>query len=78
MFGSPVYWGGMPEELFTALKGLDYTGKIIRPFVTHEESGLSNIPNQLRNICVGATIESGLAITGSVVNSAKNIVENWI
>ena len=63
--GSPVYWGGMPEELFTALKGIDFLGKIIRPFVTHEGSGLSNIPSQLREICNGAVITSGLAITGS-------------
>ena len=76
--GAPVYWGGMPEELFTALKGLDFTGKIIRPFVTHEGSGLSNIPNQLKNICIGATVESGLAVSGSTVNSAKSKVENWI
>ena len=76
--GSPVYWGGMPEELFTALKGLDYSGKIIRPFVTHEGSGLSSIPNQLKSICVGGTVENGLAISGSNVNSAKGKVENWI
>lgn len=76
--GSPVYWGGMPEELFTALKGLDYTGKTIRPFVTHEGSGLSSIPNQLKEICTGATVTSGIAITGSSVNSARSKVENWI
>ena len=76
--GSPVYWGGMPEELFTALKGLDYTGKTIRPFVTHEGSGLSSIPNQLKDICIGGTVIDGLAILGSTVNSAKNKVENWI
>ena len=46
--GSPVYWGGMPEELFTALKDLNFNGKIVRPFVTHEGSSLSNIPNQLK------------------------------
>ena len=76
--GSPVYWGGMPEELFTALKGLDYTGKTIRPFVTHEGSGLSNIPNQLKDICTGAKVESGIAITGSMVNSARDKIEHWI
>ena len=76
--GSPVYWGGMPEELFTALKGLDYSGKIIRPFVTHEGSGLSSIPSQLKSICKGATVTEGLAITGSTVNSAKSKVESWI
>ena len=76
--GSPVYWGGMPEELFTALKGLDYTGKTIRPFVTHEGSGLSSIPNQLINICNGGTVTNGLAISGSSVISAKSKVENWV
>ena len=76
--GSPVYWGGMPEELFTALKGLDYTGKTIRPFVTHEGSGLSSIPNQLKNICTGAVVTNGLAISGSSVNSARSKVENWL
>ena len=76
--GAPVYWGGMPEELFTALKGLDFSGKTIRPFVTHEGSGLSSIPNQLKDICVGANVVDGLAITGSMVNSSKGKVENWI
>ena len=76
--GSPVYWGGMPEELFTALKGLDFSGKIIRPFVTHEGSGLSSIPNQLKEICVGGTVTDGIAITGSSVNSARSKIENWL
>ena len=76
--GSPVYWGGMPEELFTALKGIDFSGKIIRPFVTHEGSGLSSIPNQLRDICSGAVITSGLAITGSQVKESRSKVEEWI
>ena len=76
--GSPIYWGGMPEELITALKGLDYSGKVIRPFVTHEGSGLSGVPRQLKEICVGAKILDGLAITGSMVNNSKQKVEDWI
>ena len=68
----------MPEELFTALKGLDYIGKTIRPFVTHERSGLSSVPNQLKDLCIGAKVESGIAITSSTVNSAKEKTENWI
>lgn len=76
--GSPVYWGGMPEELFTALKDLDFTGKIIRPFVTHEGSGLSSIPSQLKSICKGATVADAIVITGSAVNGAKRKIENWI
>ena len=76
--GSPVYWGGMPEELFTALKGLNFNGKIVRPFVTHEGSGLSSIPRQLMNICEGAEVLDGIAVVGSSVNSAKEMIENWI
>ena len=76
--GAPVYWGGMPEELFTALRGLDFTGKTIRPFVTHEGSGLSNIPNQLKELCIGWTVSQGIAITGSEVETAKGKIEEWI
>ena len=76
--GSPIYWGGMPEELFTALKGRDYNGKIIRPFTTHEGSGLSGVPRQLNEICIGAEILDGLALVGSQVNNSKDKVESWI
>ncbi len=76
--GSPIYWGGMPEELFTALKGLNYSGKTIRPFTTHEGSGLSEVPRQLKEICNGAEVLDGLAINGSQVNNSKQKVENWV
>ena len=76
--GSPIYWGGMPEELFTALKGLNFSGKIIRPFTTHEGSGLSGVPRQLMSICAGAEVLDGLAIVGSEVKNSKSIVKDWI
>ena len=76
--GSPIYWGGMPEELFTALKGLNYSGKTIRPFVTHEGSGLSGVPRQLKEICTDAEVLDGLAIVGSEVNNSKHKVEEWV
>ena len=65
--GSPIYWGGMPEELFTALKPLNFNGKIVRPFTS-----------QLREICVGAQVLDGLAIQGSHVKQSKDKVEEWI
>ena len=76
--GSPIYWGGMPEELFTALKGLNYSGKTIRPFVTHEGSGLSEVPRQLKEICIGADVLNGFSIVGSNVNNSKEKVKEWI
>ena len=76
--GSPNYWGGLPQPMYTQLEKLNFQGKIVRPFVTHEGSGLGNIPSELQSLCVGATIESGLAIRGALVNSSKNKVEDWI
>ena len=76
--GSPIYWGGMPEEMFTALNNHDFTGKTIKPFTTHEGSFLSSVPNQLKSICVGATINEGLAIYGHEVKTAKDKVEAWL
>ena len=76
--GSPVYWGYMPEELVTALKGQNYNGKIIKPFITHEGSGLASIPGQIKSVCSGANVGVGLAITGSLVKSSKDKVEDWL
>lgn len=52
----------MPEEMVTALKDRDFTGKIIRPFVTHEGSGLANIPKEIKEVCKGATVLDGLEV----------------
>lgn len=76
--GSPIYWGGMPEELFTALSGKVFSGKVIRPFTTHEGSGLGQVPSQLKELCVGATILDGLAIIGSMAISSQDEVKKWI
>lgn len=76
--GSPVYWKVMPEELVTALKNINFSGKIIRPFITHEGSGLGSIPNQIKSVCKEAKVLEGLAIYGSSVKNSKIRVENWI
>lgn len=77
--GSPIYWGGMPEEMFTALKGLDFSGKTIRIFTTHEGSGLSGVPRQVKELCSDAIIlDDAIAIQGSSVSGAKSKIENWL
>ncbi len=76
--GSPIYWNTMPEELITALKNINFKGKIIRPFTTHEGSGLGDIPKRLGEICIGSQILNGLAIQGSNVNTSRSKVEEWI
>ena len=76
--GAPIYWGGLPQPLFTQLEKLNWNGKIVKPFATHEGSGLGSIPYQLQKICQGAKIEYGLAIRGASVHSAKPKVAEWV
>ena len=76
--GSPVYWNIMPEEMVTALKEIDFNDKVIRLFVTHEGSGLGEIPEQIKNIWRGAEVLDGLTIRGALVNTSKDKVINWI
>lgn len=68
----------MSEELVTALKDIDFDGKIIRPFITHEGSGLGSIPNQIKRVCKGANVLEELAIKESSASASQDIVEDWI
>ena len=76
--GAPIYWGKMPEELSTAPQSLNFEGKIVKPFVTHEGSGISQVPQQLQELCIGAKILDGLEIFGFKVNCSKSGVKNWV
>ena len=76
---SPIYWGTYAPEMETALKDLDFTGKIIRIVTTHEGSGLANVPNDVKRICKGAIVlDDSIAIRGADCKNAKSKLENWI
>ena len=76
--GGPIYWGTLPKPMFTQLSKLNFDGKIIMPFSTHEGSGLASIVNDIKKYAPGANIKPGLAIVGSNVNGSKEKVEKWI
>ena len=76
--GGPIYWGTLPQPMFTQLERLDFKGKVIMPFSTHEGSGLAGVARDVKKYCQGAEVKPGLAIVGSNVNSAKPSLERWI
>ena len=77
--GGPVYWGILPQEMVTELERLDFTGKTVRVFTTHEGSGLGSIPAQVKRLCKGANVlDDAIAIRGASVNSAREKIENWV
>lgn len=76
--GYPNYWGDMPMAVYTFLESYDWSGKTIHPFCTHEGSGLSSTENKIKATCKGANVTKGLAIHGSSVDKARNLVEKWV
>ena len=76
--GGPIFWGTLPQPMFTELSRLNFDGKTIMPFSTHEGSGLASIVRDIKKYAPNANIKSGLAILGSNVYQAKDKVEKWI
>jgi flavodoxin len=76
---SPIYWGTYVPELETAIKDLDFTGKIVRIITTHEGSGLANVVNDVKKICKGANVlDDALAIKGREAKNSKSVIESWV
>lgn len=76
--GYPNYWSTMPMAVFTFLEHFDFSGKTIKPFCTHEGSGMGSSVSDIKKLCPTAKVESGLAIRGGNVEQAKKDIEKWI
>ena len=78
--GGSVYCGEYPQEIYSQLDRLSFVGKVIKPFTTHEGSGLGKCVEVLRKKCAGGKVEEGLAIKGSEVllPESKAHVRDWV
>ena len=76
--GFPNYWGTMPMAVFTFLEHYDFTGKTIRPFCTHEGSGMGSSVRDIKRLCPGAEVEAGLALHGGSIQRAEKDIQSWV
>lgn len=76
--GFPNYWSTMPMAVFTFLERFDFVGKTIKPFCTHEGSGMGSSVSDIKKLCPGATVEQGLAIQGGSVSRSRKEIEKWV
>lgn len=76
--GFPNYWSTMPMAVFTFLESFDFSGKTIKPFCTHEGSGMGKSVSDIKKLCPTANVENGLAIRGGRVEMSKSDIEKWI
>ncbi|MBO5319226.1 MAG: hypothetical protein J6B01_05395 [Ruminococcus sp.] len=63
---------------FTFLERFDFSGKVIKPFCTHEGSGLGGSINDIKKLCPEADVGTGLAIRGGNAEKSKADIEKWI
>ena len=81
-FGFPCWWGDLPMPVHTAIEALDWGGKTISPFNTHAGSGESGMFSTLAAECSGATVISGLTMSGETAQNdraaAELQVDGWL
>lgn len=76
--GYPIWWGTMPQIMFTFLEEYNLSGKTIIPFCTHEGSGFGNSVNDLKKECPKSKFLDGMAVRGSDIRKQQKEVNAWI
>ncbi|MBR3085160.1 MAG: flavodoxin [Kiritimatiellae bacterium] len=80
--GYPIWWGVPPMCVFTFFEKHDWTGKTVKPFCTHEGSGLGGSVRAIRGALPAATVTDGLAIQGQTAQNdrpaAQAAVNRWL
>ena len=80
--GYPIWWGEIPNIVYTFMEAYDFTGKTVSPFNTHEGSGQARSQRDIEEKLINATVLKGLAIRGSKAqNDAEGTstdVANWL
>ena len=74
----PNYWGTYPMAVATFIEHFNFDGKTILPLCTNEGSGMGASERDLKKALSGATIKSGLSISGSNAADSKGAVKNWL
>ena len=75
--GTPNWWADLPMALYTFMEAHDWNGKKIAPFVTHEGSGLSSIPNKIKNV-TNTEVFDGLSVYGHVAQNSRDEAEKEV
>ena len=80
--GYPIWWGGVPMILHTFFESVDFTGKTVIPFNTHEGSGQGGTVTQLRAALPNATVLDGFAVRGATAQqdakAARKAVTDYL
>ena len=79
--GYPIWWGEIPQIVYTFMEEYDLSGKTIIPFNTHEGSGDAGTYNTIKNKLAKSNVNTnGLALQGKVARTdeGKEKTINWL
>ena len=80
--GYPIWWGEIPNIVYTFMETLDFAGKTVIPFNTHEGSGQSHSQRDIENALPDATVLQGLAVRGATAqndaDATAKAVSDWL
>ena len=80
--GYPIWWGEIPNIVYTFMENHDFAGKTVIPFNTHEGSGQSHSQRDIKNALPDATVLQGLAVRGPTaqndVDATAKAVSDWL
>ena len=79
--GYPIWWGEIPQIVYTFMEEYDLSGKTIIPFNTHEGSGDARTYNTIKNKLTKSNVNTnGLALQGKVARTdeGKEKTIKWL
>jgi len=80
--GYPIWWGEIPNIVYTFMENHDFAGKTVIPFNTHEGSGQSHSQRDIENTLPAATVLQGLAVRGATAqndaDATAKAVSDWL
>ena len=80
--GYPIWWGEIPNIVYTFMENQDFAGKTVIPFNTHEGSGQSHSQRDIEAALPDATVVQGLAVRGATAqndaDATAKAVSDWL
>ena len=80
--GYPIWWGEIPNIVYTFMENHDFTGKTVIPFNTHEGSGQSHSQRDIEKTLPDVTVLQGLAVRGATAqndaDATAKAVSDWL
>ena len=80
--GYPIWWGEIPNIVYTFMENHDFAGKTVIPFNTHEGSGQAHSQRDIVNTLPDATVLQGLAVRGATAqndaDATAKAVSDWL